>query len=128
MADGEADYDKLYLPRQEFYDYARSYDKQLSELRLDIERTRAKLEHLPDDVRGLAAEMRGSLTAINQGMAALSQKVERAPAPVQQQPIISAQEIAALLKAAPRGSLTPYLMTFAGGGGVILWLYTTFIK
>lgn len=64
MADGES-MDDIYVRQREFHDYARTYDKQLADLRLDLERTRARLEHLPDEVRTLTATVGKLADAIN---------------------------------------------------------------
>ncbi len=118
MADGEDD--DRFLSRREFYDYARQYDGDLAALKLDLATTKAKLEHMPDDMRELTRSVRSLETTM------------RANPQAGAAPNVLAEALNGLSLAtqrmasqpSPRGSLnvTHVLATAAiSGGGMWLW-------
>lgn len=123
MTDG-LEYQGRYVEYREHAEFKHKVVNDLAAVRMETATLRARLDHLPEDFRDLAKEVRTSIEAHNQGMALLAQKLERAPTPsLATQPLISKDDIANMVRQAKGGSSNVITLAVIGMIGLFAYLF-----
>ena len=123
LMDGN-DFQGRYVEYREHAEFKHKVVNDLAAVRMETATLRARLDHLPEDFRELAKEVRTSIEAHNQGMALLAQKLERtAVTPLAAQPLISKDDIANMVRQAKGGSSNIITLAVIGMLGLFAYLF-----